>query len=201
MKSFIQNHKHLLLFSLLMLFTASTAIAQSSKLDEKNGFNKFKLGDTYSSINQNTKLKQVSNTVTNSESYIVTDIENYSITGHPLQNIVLTFYKKKLFRISVMMPEVNAHPNSSDTENARQVRKKLIEEYGKWTQLELDEYDKSNNIVAKNLVSGNLVSLLIAQYGLTWIDDKPYAKGDIFTFIHSEIYKVMEKDLASDSGF
>ena len=177
------------------------SFGQASKLDQKNGFNKFQLGNSFNSINEIAKLKQVDNDVPNSETYIVKDVNNYSLTGHPLQNILLTFYKNKLFRISLLMPPINASSNSIDMKQAASVRDRVIAEYGSLTGLDLSEDDVANNIVYKSVINGTNVGLYIVQYGLDRIDDQPYAKGDIFTFINKNLYKLMEKDLAQESGF
>lgn len=191
------------IFTTIILFLGSFnhAFSQVSKLDKKNGFNKFILGSTLNSINDIAKLKQVANNTPNSETYVITDIENYSITGHPIQNILLTFYKKKLFRISVLMPPIDARVGSSATKNSMEVIDKLVGEYGKITKLDLTPEDKSDNIVHKSNIDGSNVSLFIIQYGLDWIDDQPYSKGNIYTFLSRDIYYQMEKELKSDSGF
>lgn len=188
-----------------MLFLAAglfhETFAQTSKLDEKNGFNKFQLGEQLSAIVKTSKLKKVTNNVPNSETYIILDVDNYSIAGYPLQNILLTFYKKRLLRINVMMPEINAKVGSQSMKQSEELRDKIIAEYGKWTKLDLSEEERSNNVIHKSIVSGTRVSLFIVQFGLTWIDDQPYAKGNVFTFLSNELYAIMEKDLANDSGF
>lgn len=93
--------RHFMLFVLSFSLIQGSVFCQSlDRLDKVNGFRKFKLGSNVSSFTNlkvqptNIKLKGVTNYIYNG-----TDIADFY--GVPIEQITLSFYKNRLYQISV----------------------------------------------------------------------------------------------------
>jgi hypothetical protein len=191
--------KFALTIVMMMVYTTIT-IAQNSKLDEKNGFNIFQLESELSDIKKIAKLKAIKSSDQLTETYIVQSIDKYQILGYPIKAIQLTFYKKRLLEISLYMPDIDASPGSKSRAMSMDVVDKIASEYGAWTTLDKTSQEEIYNVVATSMIQSSKVTLLMNQYGLTYVEDKPMAQGNRYAFISTELYNLKERDPGKQSG-
>jgi hypothetical protein len=184
----------------IMIVYSTISFAQNSKLDEKNGFNIFQLESDLGDVKKIAKLKAIKGSDQLTETYLVQSIEKYQILGYAIKAIQLTFYKKQLLEISLYMPDIDASSGSKDRAMSMDVVDKIAREYGSWNSLEKTSQEEIYNILTTSMIQGSKVTLLMNQYGLTYVEDKPIAQGNRYAFISNGLYNLKASDPAKSSG-
>lgn len=148
------------LILIILLTSVIFCQAQYAKeLDDKNGFNRFKLGQSLSEVKKLAKLKSRGYDATNSNIafYEVKNIEEFKIFEYPLKGIALYFYKGNLYGIDVY-PLFNYGYEKNQIVH-QDIIKRVQKEYGGFEQKEPSALDKIDNITAIYEVYGKKVKL------------------------------------------
>lgn len=125
--------KHLLKLTFLCLFLSTITYSQSiEKLDEKNGFKDFKLGDSFYKWQNELTLQGTKNNV---KTYKYNGTCCNTVYEYPLESILLDFADNKLVEISLL------HKTGASSElDIAKIYKKLIDSFGVFS-----DKDTSNN--------------------------------------------------------
>ena len=120
----------LILFILLPVCVSSQDL---TKLDERNGFNKFKLGTSLKENKAITPLNRVSKSnKTNEEVYGVKNLQDFKLFGYLVEHIHLHFYKDQLWQIDVKLPDAAAFTQQHII--AIHISDGILKEYGPCTR-------------------------------------------------------------------
>lgn len=121
--------KKTIITTLICLFISPVLVSQNKeKLDEKNGFRDFKLGDTYSKWQSNLSYQESRDGV---KRYFYTGNCCNTLYNYPVKRILLDFENNKLITISLLHETIPE--DSSDTKiDPGKIYNKLIEDFGKF---------------------------------------------------------------------
>lgn len=181
---------------LIILFTfILESNAQSTKLDEKNGFNKFILGSRIDEVKKLVKIKKIKfdHPDKNYELYEVTKIEDFRLFNYSLSRIELFFYKGLLLQISVDLPSFRITEDTSYGVISIDIRNKIEAEYGPWIRMTETAEDIINNVNFHDVIKGNLVLLYRVGYNGKKVQqfDRVF-RGDRYTFISIPLSKTVD---------
>ncbi|MEJ6980541.1 hypothetical protein WG906_08780 [Pedobacter sp. P351] len=128
---------------LFILFPLCVSSQDLTKLDERNGFNKFQLGSSVKDNKTITKLKHVSSSnKTNEEIYEVKNLQDFKLFGYLVDHIRLHFYKDQLWQIDVKLPDAVAF--SQQFIIAMHINDGILKEYGLYSR-------RSNSLQSKHI--------------------------------------------------
>lgn len=191
-KKVITSNALALILGFLLLHATSSA--QVSKLDEKNGFNKFILGSTLKDVNRITSLQRVkTDDDTDLQYYSVKDTKSFSIFQYSLRSIQLVFYKNRLM-------EINAYLESGERAGfiSIEVAERISKEYGSWNERKLSGQDEVDRILMKQDIRGDKVSLIRYVFGHRMTLQTNEFVGDRYCFVSVPLYK--ERERANGNG-
>lgn len=96
------------IFAIVFLITQYKAVSQSTdRLDNNNGFKKFKFGLSPSQFTSITEDKRAQVKQTNVKNYIYNGEDITDLFGVRIESIQLSFYKNKLYQITVSFGSVD----------------------------------------------------------------------------------------------
>ncbi|SES06422.1 hypothetical protein [Pedobacter rhizosphaerae] len=150
-----------LLYTFIIFLTSfSFCHAQYAKeLDEKNGFNKFILGQSLEDIKEVAKVKALKNGSNDKRMtyYEVKNIKDFKIFEYTLKKIELWFYNDKLWYIEVYPAYVYTQ-EQNDLIN-QDILRRIQNQYGGFQEKELTPQDKLIGRNAKYELYGKKVFL------------------------------------------
>jgi hypothetical protein len=182
-------------FALISLFTHAQT---STKLDSKNGFNKFIFESSLNDVKKISKLvkSKSASRIEYLEIYDVKDIENYRLFDYPLKQISLSFYRGILYKVVVLIPDYYLDEHSS--KRLRDIAEKISGEYGQWTNLDLTKADEMVDLTYKRVIQGNQIDLYRMGHKIKTSGFNHIQVGDTYIFVNRNIHNLIT--VKTDSG-
>jgi len=165
--------------------------AQSTKLDEKNGFNVFVLGSSLKEVKAVAslqKLKDISDK--NYVYYGVKNLDKYKLIDNNLSSIQLVFFRDRLLEINLYL---SYFKTVKDKFVSTELAQKISNEYGSWHERELSAVDRSSGLSMKFDITGNNVILIRYVFTHRFDNNTFGSYGDRYCFISDQVYREAEK--------